>query len=492
MGLSKNFYMGVLKIKEITSRRYFKYSLMTIGVFFLFFITLNAYAQGDEGIEPDWSGTKEFFNTVSGVEEAERATQDNVTTAGGTQVMNVAWSGVTLFAPEVSPSYQALLNNPNIPKDLKAGLIGLTTGASDSLYANYPIINIPVHFAEQWVPGYKDSTTSLYAQQESGYDHLKNSNINLLWSKTLNISYVIFVLIMIAAGFMIMFRNKLGGQTMVTLANVLPKVIISLVVATFSFAIAGFIIDLGGILISTISTLFFEAGSAQSIAGLGRIMNTAITTPAGIGTGLAGATSGVVGALGLKAAVTGVAFLGLGPIAAGIIGGVGILAMIVLLGILGIIFTGALRVLITLFKAYFQLLIAVILGPIQITLGALPGSSPAIKNWFLSVLRNVLVFPVVFTIINIPNALVAAGDLSIGFPGKLVNLDPASYNPDPITVEGGLFLWIFKIFMLFFAAQAPKFLEKWFPPDSSKAMGEGFGNAKASMSKLPVIGSMFK
>lgn len=492
MGFSKKLYQLILKIREITKTKNFKFSLMTFGVFFLFFFTLNAYAQ-TEGVEPDWSGTKEFFNTVSGVEEIKRATQDNVTTAGGTQVLNTAWSGVTLFAPEVSPNYQALLTNPNIPTDLKKGLIGLATGASDSLYANYPIINIPAHFAEQWVPGYKDSTTALYAAPESGYTHLKDTaKISGLWGKSLNFSYVIFVLIMIAGGFMIMFRNKLGGQTMVTLANVLPKVIISLVVATFSFAIAGLVIDLGGILVSSISTLFFGTDPSQSIAGLGRIMNTAITTPGGIGTGLAGTASGVVGALGLKAAVTGGAFLGLGPIAAGIIGGVGILAMIILLGILGIIFTGALRVLITLFKAYFQLIIAVILGPIQITLGALPGSSPAIKNWFLSVLRNVLVFPVVFAIINIPNALVAQGDLSMGFPGKLVNLDPASYNPDPITVDGGLFLWIFKIFMLFFAAQAPKFLEKWFPPDSSKAMSEGFGNAKASMSKLPVIGAMFK
>jgi hypothetical protein len=34
---------------------------------------------------------------------------------------------------------------------------------------------------------------------------------------------------------------------------------------------------------------------------------------------------------------------------------------------------GAIMVLITLFKAYFQLLISVVLGPLQITLGAIPG-----------------------------------------------------------------------------------------------------------------------
>jgi hypothetical protein len=36
----------------------------------------------------------------------------------------------------------------------------------------------------------------------------------------------VFVIVMIIAGFMIMVRNKIGGQTMVTLGNVLPNVLL--------------------------------------------------------------------------------------------------------------------------------------------------------------------------------------------------------------------------------------------------------------------------
>ena len=125
----------------------------------------------------------------------------------------------------------------------------MANDAAVAVYANYPWVNIPDHLAQQWVPGYKDSTTALYAQNEeipSGYNELQAAGIQSLWTDVLNLAYIFFVIVMIIAGFMIMFRHKIGGQAMVTLGNVLPNVIIALIVATFSFAIAGLIIDLGG------------------------------------------------------------------------------------------------------------------------------------------------------------------------------------------------------------------------------------------------------
>ena len=57
---------------------------------------------------------------------------------------------------------------------------------------------------------------------------------------------------------------------------------------------------------------------------------------------------------------------------------------------------------------------------------------------------------------------------------------------------GFLLMFAFKVSVLYFAAEAPKFLEAWFPPNTPKAVAEGFGNARASLSKIPLIGSMFK
>ena len=123
----------------------------------------------------------------------------------------------------------------------------------------------------------------------------------------------------------------------------------------------------------------------------------------------------------------------------------------------------------------------------------MPGNSHMINNWFLTVIRNVLVFPVVLFVVNIPNALMASGsDILLRFPGKLVYEDPATYTAEGLNAAGIVFLFILKIFVLYFAAQAHKFLESWFPPNTPKAMGEGIAAAQGSLSKIPLVGGFFK
>jgi len=390
-----------------------------------------------------------------------------------------------------------VMNKPNIPYDLKRGLLGMTEDASNFAYASYPIISIPQHLAQNWVPGYEESVTSLYAQNsssghESGYSELMHSGIVSLWNRTLNLSYVAFVIIMIISGFMIMYRHKLGGQTMVTIGNVLPGVVTALILATFSFAIAGLVIDMGGILTGLAAFILGEGAEINSISGLwglmGAVFNGGVSTTTVV--------SGIVGGLGLGSAwaIGGLSFLAiLNPVGAIVAGAVGAIGIILALVIVGIIFVGAVKVLIVLYKAYFSLLLGVVLGPIQITLGAMPGNSAMISNWFLSILRNVLVFPVVLFIINLPNALAASTDeILLRFPGKLVYEDPSTYSADGVNAAGGVFIFILKIFVLYFAAQAPKFLEAWLPANSSKAVMEGVGAAKTSMSKIPLVGGFFK
>src|SRR3990170_138343 len=78
--------------------------------------------------------------------------------------------------------------------------------------------------------------------QGAGYTAL--SPLIPLWTAFRNISYLAFVVIFILIGFMIMFRAKLDPQTVVNVQNSLPKLVITLLLITFSFAIAGFMVDL--------------------------------------------------------------------------------------------------------------------------------------------------------------------------------------------------------------------------------------------------------
>lgn len=491
MSISRKMYSRFIQIKAFVSKKSFYNSLLTFLTIFFFFGIMNVYAQEDYKIAPDFEGTKQFHNEISGADPDE----DNLTSSGGLHLINNGWLAASLLAgPEISEYGSAVENNPNIPYDLRRGVIGLTEDAGDFVYAAYPKVNVGEHLAQQWVPGYAEESTSLYAAtHDSGYKVLMDSGIVGLWNRVLNLAYVAFVLIMIVAGFMIMFRHKLGGQTMVTIGNVLPGVITALILATFSFAIAGLIIDLGGVLTGLVS--FILGGNdfePTSIAGWGRIINSAM----GFGS-LESTFNFGQGSLGLAAIGKGLAllFVNVGWMApvAGTVLGLGVVGLILFVVVLGVVAFGALKVLIALYKAYFSLLLSVILGPLQITLGAMPGNSHMIKNWFLSIFRNVLVFPVILFIVNIPNAIQASGtDILLSFPGKLVNEDPNTYNPDGLNATGLLFIFILKIFVLYFAAQAPKFLEAWFPPNSPKAVGDGMAAAKASLSKVPLIGGLFK
>lgn len=495
MSISRKVFKGVTSLKNIVERRSFKTIFTAISAFVLFVGVFNVYAQEESlNIEPDWEGTKEFHNVISGTEGDE----DNMNSRQGLEVLNGAWTALSLVAPELTANADEVQANANIPADLKGGLLGLTDDAAVTVYANFPLVNVPDHLAQEWVPGYKDSVTSTYAANSSvghpsGYIELVNTGIVSLWNRVLNLSYVFFVIVMLAAGFMIMFRHKLGGQTMVTLGNVLPGVVLALVLATFSFAIAGLIIDMGGILTGLVAYILGGEYEVQSISSLGGLFKSVFTGDVTAVTAISG-LGGIgmfLGAAGVAGGFAALASSGVGLIAIGV---VGVLGIVVALIIVGVVFVGAVKVLIVLYKAYFSLLLNVILAPVNITLGAFPGNRHMINNWFLSVLRNVLVFPVVLFIVNIPSALVALGaEATLNFPGKLVYEDPETYNPSgAVNAAGGLFIFILRIFVLYFAAQAPKFLEAWLPANSSKAVQEGIGAAKGSLSKIPLIGGLLK
>ncbi|MCL4353732.1 hypothetical protein M1615_04725 [Patescibacteria group bacterium] len=65
-----------------------------------------------------------------------------------------------------------------------------------------------------------------------------------LWSTFRNIVYLLFVFIFVAIGLAIMLRIKIDPRTVMSIENQIPKIIIGILLVTFSFAIAGFLIDM--------------------------------------------------------------------------------------------------------------------------------------------------------------------------------------------------------------------------------------------------------
>ena len=76
-----------------------------------------------------------------------------------------------------------------------------------------------------------------------------------IWKIFRDVTYLLLVIVLIAIGFMVMFRTKINPQTVISVENSLPKIIMALILITFSFAIAGFMIDLMYLLIAIITSV---------------------------------------------------------------------------------------------------------------------------------------------------------------------------------------------------------------------------------------------
>jgi hypothetical protein len=486
-GIGKKFFSSKSKRRLLTF----------FILIFAFFGAFNAYAAEipQIGLSETYKEGNEIVKVMTGTDQANNMSLNKTETN----------SGITNLGIEVCPrcfkGYEKLVANPNISPTTKAGLVGLASNNVQALMYNPPYVDVGEHLAREWVPGYEDSNTGVFA---GGYNELEQSGIVGIWSRTRNIAYLMFVVVLIVAGFMIMFRSKLGGQTVVTLGNMIPNVIFALILATFSFAIVGIIIDFGALLGNiAIELLYGKANDLVTVSTKNpfAIMKTYWGNTARIrrqdlqvGDPIDPET--------IMDTVKFVAKLGagmFGPLGVGITASAiteelyGVKITLLTIIISGIMFVGALQVWIALLKAYIGIIISTIIAPIQIALSAIPGQKQMLGNWFKTVLRNVLTFPLVLAMVNLPFALWGEDINYPGLPESLVaNTNSRSEEWLSAALDlDELIINILKIVMLFMAAQAPKFLESIFPPNTSKAVAEGIGGAKAAFSKIPLVGKLF-
>jgi hypothetical protein len=237
-----------------------------------------------------------------------------------------------------------------------------------------------------------------------------------IWKAFRNVAYAILALFLIIIGFMIMFRKKIDPKTVVTVQNALPRVVLALILITFSYAIVGFMIDLmylmimllGG-LFSTVSTNItpdvitkYVSGNFGTVfgdtfvSGLSTIDDIlALFGPFSIAAhGVSGVTA-VVGILGaaLNPATIGVA---VATLAAPSI----ILVLLIALALL----IAVIRVLVMLISAYVQIIIALLTAPLQLLMVAMPGST-AFEDWMKNLVANLIVFPITAGILMLSKIL---------------------------------------------------------------------------------------
>jgi hypothetical protein len=100
-----------------------------------------------------------------------------------------------------------------------------------------------------------------------GYGFGALGPITELWKVSRNFAFAIFSFAIIIFSFMIMFRVKINPQTVITIQSALPKIVIALILVTFSYAIAGLMIDLMYIITGLISLLLNYTGAPTDKLG---------------------------------------------------------------------------------------------------------------------------------------------------------------------------------------------------------------------------------
>ena len=245
--------------------------LLSLLVIVLFFFTFNAYAQEDDGTINIPDAQRTTVETVNRANEVEDPYEYNSARAQAVTATTAVSNAIIFIAPEITSGGEDIQNSNGVTNDMKRGLYGMATDGVVAMYETQPYVDVYAHLASEWVPSYDDAT-SVYAIEtgpyDSGYTELINSGIEPLWTQIRNITYIFFMIIFIVVGFMIMFRSKIGGQTLITLGNSLPNIILALIGVTFSFAIAGLIIDIGGVIMVILVDIFEGASSYNEFVTL--------------------------------------------------------------------------------------------------------------------------------------------------------------------------------------------------------------------------------
>lgn len=274
--------------------------------------------------------------------------------------------------------------------------VGNIASAMGAMYANPPA-NLALWIREtQTALGF---AKPVYAQ---GLGSPGLAPLLPVWRAIRNIAYFLLALAMIVVGFMVMMRQKIDPKTVVTVQNSIPRIVIALILITFSYPIAGFLIDIMylviGILVSVITTQLPIRDTAGN-----RFINynnpgffdffVSIWAPI---LNIYSAESGGSNLLGeyVKTMVGFGAFtfksFFLGP-------------FFLFLVAIGYLFA-FIRILFMLIGAYIQILMAVITGPIQILTDVFPGAN-GFSNWIKNLLSSLSVFPITILMLLIANVI---------------------------------------------------------------------------------------
>ena len=267
-----------------------------------------------------------------------------------------------------------------LEKQLGYGVLGDVNKGIVALYT-------PPASARTYVADVMRSAKIIPEAQAQGLGFSALDPILATWKAFRNLAYLFFVVIFLIIGFMIMFRTKVG-QAAITAQQAIPNVIVAMLAVTFSYAIAGFMIDLMYVVMYMLAGFFSEGTDVvnRNIFGLVGLMFK--------GTSTTDATQNAIEQFmedALQIGLVGEAVAWLSSLLGTVIIGIAILF-------------ASFKVFFELVKTYVAVIVQIVFSPILLMMGAFPGKN-VFGKWIKDLAGNLILWPVVLLCVLVQRML---------------------------------------------------------------------------------------
>jgi len=274
-----------------------------------------------------------------------------------------------------------------LEKEIGYGALGDVNKGIVALYT-------PPASSRTYIADLMQSAKIIPQAQAQGLGFASLSPILDTWKMFRNLAYLFFVVIFLVIGFMIMFRTKVG-QAAITAQQAIPSLIIAMLAVTFSYAIAGFMIDIMYVIMYMIAGFFSEGSDVVStnffgLIGLmfqgGDTTKTVLDTVQGF----------------MSETLTN---SGLAPLFGAVAGWITGLSATVIVAV--VILFASFKIFFELIKTYVSVIIQIIFSPITLMMGAIPGKN-VFSGWIRNLAGNLILWPVVLLCILVQRMLTAS------------------------------------------------------------------------------------
>lgn len=325
--------------------------------------------------------------------------------------------------------------------------------------------------------------TSLPEAKAQGFGYTSGgAAVQKLWQATRNISYMLLIIVTIVLALMIMFRVKISPQAVISVQSALPKIIIGIILITFSYAIAGFLIDLMYVVIGIISMIIKNAGivkddysAIELFKDLTSDRNVFVLSWQYVITFLAGTFSTLFSS-------------GFGG---------GLILLLLFIAVLLATLINAFKILWLMIKTYANIILSIAIAPLQILIGIVSPIGGGFGQWVRNFISNLAIYPTVGVMffLSFFFAVQAIGG-SFGtwiapfeiLPSALEST--TAWDP-PLTwgTNSGRFLWMLVSFAIYMSipkvADIIKGMIEGKPFNYGSAIGEAVGTATTT-GKVPL------